>query len=53
MSGRTVKMRGNPLPVAGPELRAGDRAPDFKLHQRGPEGLRDAASAISPARRSC
>jgi len=41
MSGRTVKMRGNPLPVAGPELHAGDRAPDFKLHQRGPDGLRD------------
>jgi thioredoxin-dependent peroxiredoxin len=41
MAGRTVKMRGNPLPVAGPELRVGDRAPDFKLHQRGPEGLRD------------
>jgi thiol peroxidase len=41
MAGRTVKMRGNPLPVAGPELHAGDRAPDFKLHQRGPDGLRD------------
>ena len=43
MSERTVKMHGNPLPVAGPELRAGDRAPDFKLHQRGPEGLRDVS----------
>ncbi|MCI0546208.1 MAG: thiol peroxidase [Candidatus Rokubacteria bacterium] len=43
MSTRTVKMRGTPLPVAGPELRAGDRAPDFKLHQRGPEGLRDVS----------
>jgi thiol peroxidase len=43
MAGRTVKMRGNPLPVAGPELRVGDRAPDFKLHQRGPEGLRDVS----------
>ncbi len=41
MAGRTVKMRGTPLPVAGPELHAGDPAPDFKLHQRGPEGLRD------------
>ena len=41
MAGRTVKMRGNPLPVAGPELHVGDRAPDFKLHQRGPDGLCD------------
>lgn len=41
MAQRTVKMRGNPLPVAGPELRVGDKAPDFKLHQRGPDGLRD------------
>ena len=41
MAQRTVKMRGNPLPVAGPELRVGDTAPDFKLHQRGPDGLRD------------
>jgi thioredoxin-dependent peroxiredoxin len=41
MAGRTVKMRGTPLPVAGPELHAGERAPEFKLHQRGPDGLRD------------
>jgi thioredoxin-dependent peroxiredoxin len=40
---RTVKMRGTPLPVAGPELRVGDTAPDFTLHQRGPDGLRDVA----------
>src|SRR5207253_1754479 len=38
---RTVTMRGNPLPVAGPELKVGDTAPDFKLHQRGPDGLKD------------
>jgi len=43
MAGRTVKMRGNPLPVAGPELHVGDRAPDFKLHQRSPDGLRDVS----------
>jgi thiol peroxidase len=36
-------MRGNPLSVAGPELRPGDRAPDFRLHQRGPDGLRDVS----------
>jgi thiol peroxidase len=38
-------MRGNPLPVAGPELHVGDKAPDFKLHQRGPDGLRDVTLA--------
>jgi thiol peroxidase len=43
MAGRTVKMRGTPLPVQGPELRVGERAPDFKLHQRGPDGLRDVS----------
>jgi thiol peroxidase len=26
---RTVTLKGNPLSVAGPELKAGDRAPDF------------------------
>ncbi len=41
MAERTTTMRGNPLPLAGPELHVGDRAPDFKLHQRSPEGLKD------------
>ena len=41
MADRTTNMRGNPLPLAGPELHVGDEAPDFKLHQRGPEGLKD------------
>lgn len=41
MSERFVTMRGTPLPVVGPELRVGDRAPDFRLVQRGPEGLRE------------
>src|SRR5690242_2809302 len=41
MADRTTMMRGNPLPVAGPELHAGEAAPDFKLHQRGPDGLKD------------
>src|SRR5215472_11722233 len=45
MSERTTKMRGNPLPLAGPELHAGDKAPEFKLHQRGPEGLADVTLA--------
>jgi thiol peroxidase len=41
MSERTVTMRGTPLPLAGPELKVGDKAPDFRLHQRSPEGLKD------------
>ena len=41
MSERTVKMRGTPLPLEGPELSVGDRAPDFCLVQRGPDGLRE------------
>jgi thiol peroxidase len=41
MSDRTTNMRGNALPLAGSELKAGDTAPDFKLHQRGPDGLKD------------
>jgi thioredoxin-dependent peroxiredoxin len=28
---RTVTMKGNPMGLAGPELRVGDRAPDFKV----------------------
>lgn len=34
-------MRGNALPVEGPELHVGDTAPDFRLHQRTPDGLKD------------
>src|SRR3954452_24489924 len=45
MADRTTNMRGNPLPLAGPELQVGDPAPDFKLHQRAPEGLKDVSLA--------
>jgi len=45
MSERTTAMRGNELPLEGPELHVGDKAPDFKLHQRGPEGLGDVTLA--------
>ena len=31
MSTRTVKFAGNPLPLAGAEVKAGQKAPDFKL----------------------
>lgn len=41
MEERTTLMRGNPLPLAGPELSTGDPAPDFALHHRGPEGLKE------------
>lgn len=30
MSNRTVTFKGSPLPLAGPQLKAGDKAPDFK-----------------------
>lgn len=28
---RTVTLKGRPLPLAGPELKIGDKAPDFKM----------------------
>ena len=31
MSSRTTNMKGNPLPIVGPELKVGDKAPDFEL----------------------
>jgi thioredoxin-dependent peroxiredoxin len=30
-SGRTTILQGNPFPLAGPELRVGDKAPDFEV----------------------
>lgn len=45
MADRTTNMRGNPLPLEGEELKVGDVAPDFKLHQRGPDGLKDVSLA--------
>jgi thioredoxin-dependent peroxiredoxin len=30
-SGRTTILQGNPLPLAGPELKVGDKAPDFEV----------------------
>lgn len=31
MSSRTTNMKGNPLPLVGPELKVGDKAPEFEL----------------------
>ena len=45
MSDRTTNMRGNALPLVGPELKVGDAAPDFKLVQRSPDGLKDLSLA--------
>lgn len=41
MAERTVTMKGTPLPLEGPELKVGDKAPDFRLHQRTDAGLED------------
>jgi len=31
MSSRVTTLKGNPLPLAGPELKVGDKAPEFEL----------------------
>ena len=41
MSTRSVTMKGNPFAVDGPELKAGDKAPDFTLQANSPEGLKN------------
>ncbi len=41
MSTRSVTLRGNPFAVEGPELKAGDKAPDFTLQANTAEGLKD------------
>lgn len=40
---RTVALKGQPLPLEGPQLSAGMEAPDFRLHQKTPAGLRDVS----------
>lgn len=45
MADRTVTMRGNPIALDGPELRPGDKAPDFTLQQRTDTGLKDVTLA--------
>lgn len=45
MSERTTALRGNPIPLEGPELKAGDKAPDFTLQTRTDAGLADVTLA--------
>ncbi len=45
MSDRTTAMHGAPIPLEGPELKAGDKAPDFNLQQRTETGLADVTLA--------
>jgi thioredoxin-dependent peroxiredoxin len=41
MAERNVTLRGTAFPLAGAELKAGDKAPDFILQQRTANGLED------------
>ncbi len=43
MSERTVTLKGDPLPVYGKPLNKGDKAPNFKLHQRSAKGMKDVS----------
>ncbi len=42
---RPLLCKGNPIPVSGQELKPGDKAPDFCLHQAGEGGLKDVTLA--------
>ena len=41
MSDRTTGLKGTPFKLEGPELKRGDKAPDFKLQQKTAAGLED------------
>jgi len=41
MSDRTTGLKGSQFNLEGPELKAGDKAPDFKLQQKTDAGLED------------
>lgn len=43
MASRTVNFKGSPISVDGPELKAGDKAPDFRLQLRSAAGIADAS----------
>ncbi|MFH1687107.1 MAG: thiol peroxidase [bacterium] len=44
----TVTMKGNPITLSGPELKVGDKAPDFLLHDNSlqPVKLSDSAGKV-------
>lgn len=45
MANRTTNLRGNPVPLEGPELTTGDKAPDFTLQTRTDGQLKDISLA--------
>jgi thiol peroxidase len=45
MSNRTTGLKGKQFPLEGPELKPGDRAPDFKLQKRTDGGFEDVTLA--------
>ncbi len=45
MADRTTSLRGTPFHLEGPELKPGQKAPDFKLQERTAEGLKDVTLA--------
>jgi thiol peroxidase len=45
MSDRSTGLRGNRFALEGPELKPGDKAPDFKLQQKTETGIEDVKLA--------
>ena len=45
MSNRTVAFHGNDFPLDGPEIKVGDKAPDFKLQGAVKDGLPEVTLA--------
>ena len=45
MSTRSVTLKGSPIAVDGPELKTGDKAPDFTLQANTADGLKDISLA--------
>jgi thioredoxin-dependent peroxiredoxin len=41
VAGRTTNLKGNPISLEGPELKVGDKAPEFTLQQSGAGGMQD------------
>lgn len=45
MADRTTGIKGTQYKLEGPELKVGDKAPDFKLQQKSDSGLKDVTLA--------